>query len=134
MQFKANILYVDDDEDSRELLQFYFADQGYCITTAQNSAEAIKKAGENRFDLFMLDVRLPDGNGGDLALILRGMQPFAPIIYYTASGFAHEKREAMAKCGDAYLVKPVALEEVEMTIEKILMLNKIASLKFSGSI
>ena len=56
------------------------------ITTAQNSAEAIEKAGENRFDLFMLDVRLPDGNGEDLALTLHKMQPSAPIIYYTASG------------------------------------------------
>lgn len=134
MKFKANILYVDDDEDSRELLQFYFANQGYCITAAQNSVEAIKKAGENKFDLFMLDVRLPDGNGGDLALIRRKMQPFTPIIYYTASGFAHEKREAMAKCGDAYLVKPVALEDVEMTIEKNLMLNKITFRKLGGSV
>lgn len=117
MQIKAHILYVDDDEDSRELLKFYFTDKGYRITTAQNSAEALKKAGESKFDLFMLDVRLPDGNGGDLALILRQMQPSVPIIYYTASGFAHERQEAMAKCGDVYLVKPVLFVDVERAIE-----------------
>lgn len=80
LQFKANILYVDDDEDSLELLQYYFTDKGYRISTAQNSAEALKKAGKDKFDLFMLDVRLPDGNGGDLALTLRGMQPFTPRL------------------------------------------------------
>lgn len=120
MQIKAHILYVDDDEDSRGLLKFYFTDKGYRITTAQNSAEAIKKAEGDKFDLFMLDVRLPDGNGGDLALTLRQMQPSAPIIYYTASGFAHERQAAMAKCGDAYLVKPVLLEDVEKAIENLI--------------
>ena len=120
MQIKAHILYVDDDKDSREMIMFYLTGKGYRVTTAGSSAEALKKAGESKFDLFMLDVRLPDGNGADLALMLRQRQPSVPVIYYTASGFEHERREAMEKCGEAYLVKPVSFDELERTIQALL--------------
>jgi DNA-binding response OmpR family regulator len=126
MKTKASILYVEDDQDSREMIEIYFNSQGYQVITAADSAEAIEKAQKHNFDLFMLDVRLPDGMGADLALELRKMQPFAPIVYYTAAAFPSERLETMSKCGEAYLVKPDSFEDIEATIKNLVFAKQIA--------
>lgn len=126
MESKANILYVEDDVDEREMLSVYLTGQGYKIKTAATSAEAIQKAQTESFDLFMLDVRLPDGLGADLALQLRKIQPATPIFYYTASALPEERLETMTKCGEAYLIKPDSFEDIEATIENLMFARQIA--------
>lgn len=119
-------MYVEDDADTREMIVIYLTSQGYKVKTASNTAEALKKADEDKFDLFMLDLRLPDGEGTDLALKLRDKQPSAPIVYYTASAFANERLETMSKCGEAYLIKPDSFEDIEATIENLVVAKQIA--------
>lgn len=126
MGSKASILYVEDDADEREMISVYLSGQGYKIKTAETSAEAVQKAKTESFDLFMLDVRLPDGLGADLALQLRKMQPSTPIFYYTASALPEERLETMAKCGEAYLIKPDSFEDIESTIENLILARQIA--------
>lgn len=126
MQTKAVILYVEDNQDSREMIEIYFTCQGYKVITACDSAEALKKAQKDKFDLFMLDLKLPDRAGDDLALDLRQMQPSAPIVYYTASAFPSERQAAMSKCGEAYLVKPDSFEDIQETIENLVIASQIA--------
>jgi DNA-binding response OmpR family regulator len=125
MQKKASILYVEDDADTREMIVIYLTSQGYKVKTASDTAEAIKRADEDKFDLFMIDLRLPDGRGTDLALKLRGMQPSAPIVYYTASSMPDERLETMSQCGEAYLIKPDSFEDIEATIENLVVAKKI---------
>ncbi len=126
METKASILYVEDDTDTREMIDIYLSGQGYKVETAVNSSEALKKASKGGFDLFMLDLRLPDGLGADLAINLREMHPLVPIVYYTASIFAEERLETMAKCGEAYLLKPDSFEDIEATIENLIFAKRIA--------
>jgi DNA-binding response OmpR family regulator len=126
METKAHILYVEDDTDIRNMIEIYLSSQGYKVKTAGDSAEAIKKAQIDDFDLFMLDVRLPDGLGADLALKLRGMQPSTPVVYYTAYSYPEERLETMAKCGEAYLIKPDSFEDIEETIENLIAAKRIA--------
>ena len=126
MQEKARILYVEDDEDTREMINIYLSARGYKVITAGDTAEAFKEAKESSFDLFMLDLRLPDGMGVDLALILRKIQPSTPIVYYTASSIQEERLEIMSKCGEAYLIKPDSFEDIEATIENLVAAKKIA--------
>lgn len=126
MQTKACILYVEDETDTREMIDIYLSAQGYKVETASDTAEAIQKAAEQSFDIFMLDLRLPDGLGADLAVELRKMQPSVPIVYYTASIFPEERLETMARCGEAYLLKPDSFEDIEETIENLVAAKKIA--------
>ena len=126
MESETNILYVEDDADEREMISVYLSGQGYKITTAETSAEAVQVAKKQAFDLFMLDVRLPDGWGADLALRLRKIQPQTPIFYYTASALPEERLETMAKCGEAYLIKPDSFEDIEATIKNLILARKIA--------
>ena len=123
MNSKARILYVEDDKDSRDLMEFYFTNEGYAIVTAANIAEGFQKAQENVFDLFILDSRLPDGNGSDLALKLRQIYSTIPFINYT--GFVEDRHKTMARCCEAFLVKPTTFEEIEWTITNLLQAKQI---------
>ena len=117
---KRRILHVDDDPDIRLLISASLQDFGYFVATAGTSAEALELATEFRFDLSILDVRLPDGSGIDLCQKIKQLQPTAPAVYYSAYASDEEQEAALSVCGDAYLKKPVSAEELERTIAELL--------------
>ena len=117
---RARILHVDDDPQIRLLMAGSLHEFGYNVVTAGTVKEALQLATGMAFDLFILDVRLPDGTGVELCQLLRRLQPKVPVVYYT--GYADEaaEREALSKCGDAYLKKPVSISQWEKTISELL--------------
>jgi CheY-like chemotaxis protein len=117
---KLHILHVDDDPDVRLLMAGSLQEFGYVVVTAATVAEALQLARELRFNLCILDVRLPDGTGIELCQQLRHLQPNVPILYYSAYASDAEQKEALSVCGDAYLKKPVLAEELERTIARLL--------------
>jgi CheY-like chemotaxis protein len=117
---KPHILHVEDDPDVRLLIAASLQAFGYIVVTAGTIAEAMQLAEALRFDLCILDVRLPDGSGIDLCCRLRDLQPNVPILYYSAYASDSEQKEALSVCGDAYLKKPVSLEYLEQTIARLL--------------
>jgi DNA-binding response OmpR family regulator len=117
---RPRILHVEDDPDFRLLIAGSLQGFGYTVATAGTMAEAMQLARDLRFDLCILDVRLPDGSGIDLCQQLRELQPNVPILYYSAYASESEQKEALSVCGDAYLKKPVLAEELEQTIAKLL--------------
>ncbi len=94
-------------------------DCGYGVMTAGAIAEALELARDITFDLFILDVRLPDGTGVELCQKLRRMRPGIPVLYYSAYADEGENGAALV-CGDAYLRKPVSIAEIESTISRLL--------------
>ncbi len=117
---KPLILHVDDDPDVRLLMAGSLQEFGYVVATAGTVAEAIKLAKEMRFNLCILDVRLPDGTGIELCQRLRALQPNVPIVYYTAYADDTSQQAALTICGDAYLRKPVSMAEWQRTISALL--------------
>jgi DNA-binding response OmpR family regulator len=117
---KFQILHVEDDPDVRLLIAASLQEFGYIVVTAGTFVEAMQLARDLRFDLCILDVRLPDGSGIDLCRQLRELHPNVPILYYSAYASDAEQNEALAVCGDAYLKKPVSAEELEQTIGRLL--------------
>ena len=95
-------------------------DRGYGVMTAGSVAEGLELAREITFDLYILDVRLPDGTGVELCQKLREMHPGIPILYYSAYGDPTEVESALAKCGDAYLKKPVCIADIEDVVTRLL--------------
>src|SRR5205814_8350170 len=72
---KCRILYVDDHEDSAEMLKLMLAAEDYEVHIAQSFEEALDKAQTESFDLYLLDKRLPDGSGTDLCRMLNDVTP-----------------------------------------------------------
>lgn len=117
---KARILHVDDHQDTRLMMAALLNDCGYGVLTAGNVAEALELAKEISFDLYILDVRLPDGTGVELCEKLREMRPSVPIIYYSAYGDVADHEAALARCGETYLRKPVCIADIERSIAQLL--------------
>jgi CheY-like chemotaxis protein len=116
----ANILHVDDDPDIRLLIAASLQEFGYVVATAGTVAEALQLAKDVRFNLCILDVRLPDGTGIELCQQLRKLQPDVPILYYSAYASDAEQKKALSICGDAYLKKPVSVTDLQQTIAGLL--------------
>jgi DNA-binding response OmpR family regulator len=119
-QTKARILHVDDHQDTRLMMAALLQERGYGVLTAGSVAEGLQLAKDISFDLFILDVRLPDGTGVELCQKLREMRPGIPILYYSAYGDAAEVESALAICGDAYLKKPVCIADIENLVARLL--------------
>ena len=115
-----HVMHVEDDPDFRLLISASLRDFGYFVATAGSVAEGLQLARELRFDLFILDVRLPDGTGIELCQQLLELQPGVPVVYYSAYASEEEQKAALAVCGDAYLKKPVSAECLEQTIARLL--------------
>jgi len=117
---KAHVLHVDDDPDIRLLIAASLREFGYVVATAGAHAEALELAKQFKFDLCILDVRLPDGSGIELCQKIHGLQPDVPVLYYSAYASDEEQEAALSVCGDAYLKKPVSATKLEQTIVEFL--------------
>jgi two-component system, OmpR family, response regulator len=116
----ARILHVDDDPDIRLLISASLQDFGYVVATAGTNAEGWELAQQFKFDLAILDVRLPDGTGIELCQKIHEVQPNIPTLYYSAYASDDEQEAALSVCGNAYLKKPVSAKQLKQTIARLL--------------
>jgi two-component system sensor histidine kinase HydH len=116
---RARVLLVDDNEALVENLATILDDEGYEVLTAPTGTRALAAA-RSGFDVALLDVRLPDADGTELAEKLREISPEGAIVLLT--GFATlETAIAAVRAGAfAYLVKPCSTPDLLLTIEQAL--------------
>ena len=106
------ILYIEDHEDTRELVTLLLAQKSYEVITGSTIASGVALACAEKFDLYLLDSWLPDGSGLDLCQRIRQFDQTTPILFYSAAAYANDHDMAM-KCGaQAYLVKPTQPSEL----------------------
>lgn len=112
------ILVVDDDKSILRTFTRILQKNGYRIDVAETGKEAIEKADAEKYDLALVDIRLPDMNGTELlAKIKKTLQKTIKIMI---TGFPSLETgvKALDEGADAYLVKPVKPEELLMLIEE----------------
>jgi CheY-like chemotaxis protein len=100
------ILYVTRNEGDclllRALLDFPFIE----IVRAETAAEAVKQAQSGSFNLYLLETRLPDGDGFELCKAMREIAPHTPVVFYTGDAGENYKQKGLAAGADVYLAKP----------------------------
>ena len=101
-----HILFVEDHEDTRLVMQLLLQSCGYGCTCAGTCAEAIELAGTRRFDLLIADIGMPDGDGLDLLACIRSMYPINGIAL-SAYGMPADIERARAAGFKRHLLKPV---------------------------
>jgi two-component system alkaline phosphatase synthesis response regulator PhoP len=118
MNTRRKIVVVDDDEMTLELIKFTLGEQGYDVFTAADSMQAIKKIQEEKPDLVIIDVMLPDLSGIELLNLMRSgeFMEQAPVIVMSRLDHSKIIRTAEKLGAIDYLVKPV---EMDQLIEKI---------------
>jgi len=115
---KKKILVVDDDKSILNVFTKILQKAGYKVDTAESAAEGTKRIRRKDYDVVLIDIKLPDGEGTDLLLKLPKTSDMARIII---TGFSTaEHGEQAAKYGaDDYLVKPVKAEELLETVKRL---------------
>ena len=103
---KCNVLCVDDHHDTSEMLELLLSKEDYEVATAGTMEEACKLAEQKKFDLFVLDRRLPDASGLELCGRLQEIAPGVPCIFYSGDAYELHRREAIAAGAAAYVAKP----------------------------
>ena len=119
---KRLILYIEDHEDTRELVSLVLRQFNYDVVTCSTIEAGIQLAQSQTFDLYLMDSWLPDGSGLDLCKRIREFDQGTPILFYSAAAYEAD-RETALQCGaQAYLVKPSQTTElcslVSLLIEK----------------
>jgi two-component system phosphate regulon response regulator OmpR len=119
----AHILVVDDDERVRTLLSRFLVSEGYHVSAAANSEEAMLRLRDLSFDLVVLDVMMPGESGKQFAARLRAREDplgSAPILMLTALADAKDRVAGLEAGADDYLAKPFEPRELALRIASIL--------------
>jgi DNA-binding response OmpR family regulator len=117
---QSHILYIEDHEDTRELVTLVLADLNYRVTTSASSKDALKLAREQHFDLYILDSWLPDGSGIELCKRLRELNHGTPIMFLSAAAYETDKQAAMNSGAQCYLVKPADIQVLSAEVSALI--------------
>ena len=114
------ILLVEDDIMLNEMITEYLSSTGHAITSAKSGDESLKILNEQKFDLLILDINLPDVDGFTILENMHEQKRMIPTIYISALIDIEEISRAFdLGCFD-YLKKPFHLKELTLRINKIL--------------
>ncbi|MBQ8419391.1 MAG: response regulator transcription factor [Clostridia bacterium] len=116
------LLLVEDDSSIVKNLSEYLVSEGFLVTSASGQNEALQKLEQRTFDLVLLDISLPDGNGFSLCSMLKSEYRL-PVIFLTASGDEYSIVTGFELGADDYISKPFRPRELVMRIKNVLRLT-----------
>lgn len=133
---KYKILIVDDEKIVRESLFHWFEDEGYSVETAESAEIALKNFDKGKFDLILLDMRMPGMNGIELLEKIKEIDKDCIVILITAYASVPTAVQALKFGAYDYVTKPVdpdelnhlvknALEKKSLKDENVLLKDKI---------
>lgn len=126
-----NILIVEDDKDTAQMLIAYFEAQGYAVVSAAWGADALRLAKNDPVpDLVLLDIRLPDMDGYEVCKQLRAQRRTfdIPIIFLTERRERHDKLSGLELGAVDYITKPFDIQELKLRVRNALERSKFQTL------
>src|SRR5512134_48734 len=119
---KSKILVVEDDLDVAEMLNAYFRVQGYEVFTVNWGEDGVRSCQTVHPDLVILDIRLPDIDGYEVARRLRGDRRTAevPIIFLTEKRDRADRLQGLELGADDYITKPFDVQELRLRVRNAL--------------
>ncbi|MCK4507391.1 MAG: sigma-54-dependent Fis family transcriptional regulator, partial [Desulfuromonadales bacterium] len=114
------ILIVDDEDGMRRLLGRVLTREGYETSTVGSGAEALRLVANERFDLVVTDIKMPEMDGLQLLEELKEFEPSLPIIVMTAYGTIENAVQALRFGAYDYIAKPFETDEIKLTVAKAL--------------
>jgi DNA-binding response OmpR family regulator len=123
---KSKILVIEDDQDLAEMLNAYLRVQGYEVVTMNWGEDGISAAQTSRPDLLILDIRLPDIDGFEVARRLRADRKTSdiPIIFLTEKRERSDRLAGLELGADDYITKPFDVQEMRLRVRNVLKRSK----------
>ena len=121
------ILMIEDNESNAYLARFLLERRGHEVVVAASGAEGVSVARAGRYDLILLDLRLPDGDGCDFVpgLVPPGLDP-TPVIAVSAHALAADRSRAIELGCCAFIEKPIDVTTFAQRIEEIAASRRVA--------
>ncbi|MDE5865184.1 MAG: response regulator transcription factor, partial [Lachnospiraceae bacterium] len=116
---KKRILIIEDDNDLAAITSDMLQSYGYDVWIAGNCEEAFDILANRQFELLLMDINLPDGNGFDVCKELRLLSK-VPVIFASARTSEDDKIKGLDMGGDDYLAKPYSLRELLARINALI--------------
>lgn len=120
--FKAKILIIEDDLDVAEMLNAYFRVQGYEVFTVNWGEDGVRSCQTVHPDIVILDIRLPDIDGYEVARRVRADRRTAdiPIIFLTEKRERADRLQGLELGADDYITKPFDVQELRLRVRNAL--------------
>ena len=120
MSRKEKILIVDDERIVRESLFHWFEEDGYFVDTAEDGETALRKFDKEKFDLLLVDMKMPGMSGLDLLKKVKEIDKDTIVILITAFASVPSAITALKDGAYDYVTKPVDPDELAHIVEKAL--------------
>jgi len=122
---KVPVLVLDDDPLVLKSLSEYLRVEGYDVSPAETLQQGMTLLEEKPFSVIMSDVRLPEGSGFDLLKHVKALNLSSAVIMLTGYGTIEDAVKAIKMGAFDYVTKPIADEEVRLTIERALQRREL---------
>ncbi len=120
------ILIVEDDSFLNKMLAYNLTADGYGVTSALNAKSAAEALRRREFDLVLLDINLPDGNGFELCKMIKPLYPDAIVIFLTANDQENDQIRGYDAGAVDYITKPFVIGALQRKIHAMLEHHKPA--------
>lgn len=117
---QTHILYVDDEDSLRILVQNQLELEGFEVDVADDGDTAIEMFGKSSYDVVLLDIRMPRCNGMEVLKWLREHKVLSRVIMLTAFDDVAVALEAMKNGANDYLTKPYDLSDLVARINRVI--------------
>jgi signal transduction histidine kinase len=127
MPASAKILVTDDDLATLETLSANLEEMGYQVATASNGREALELIRKRGFNIVIADIKLPDISGLEILETAKELNPETAVIMITGHASLETAVDAINEGAYAYILKPVAMSELETTLNNALREQRLLS-------
>ncbi len=117
---KASILVVDDEPHMRDMMTMVLTNDGFRVDAIADGREAIARLAENRYDLVVCDLMMPDVDGLEVLAQVKTRAPDALFILITAHASVESAVAALRQGAYDYLLKPFDMDELSLTVKRAL--------------
>ena len=115
----ARVLVVDDEPKLGRVVAQMLELDGHAVTRAGGGREALERLGEERFDVVVTDLRMPEVDGLAVLRAARALGPPAEVVLMTAYGTAESAVEAMKSGAADYVTKPFSMDELRLRVARL---------------
>ena len=119
------VLIIDDDESLRKVIGYMLEEAGYDVDRAASAEEGLRLLSSRRPDLVLSDIKMPKRDGIELLGDIKRIDASIPVVMLTAFASVETAVEAMKNGAADYLTKPIARDDLTMTVAKTLKLHRL---------
>ncbi len=125
----GTVLAIDDEQNIRRLIRNEFSLEGYEVTTAKSGEEGLALIQQNRFDVVLLDIKLPKMNGIEVLKRIKEISDSIEVIMITGYGDIQSAVDSLKLGARDYVTKPFKLDDLLTIVQKAVSDGEVKNLQ-----